>query len=50
LDFYFALGPSIEIIGAETIAENKENILYECTILSFVLILLRSFVAFSIIA
>ncbi len=29
LDFYIVLGPSTEIIGAETIAENQENTLYK---------------------
>jgi hypothetical protein len=44
------LGPSTENIGAETIAENKKNLLYKCTVQSFVKVLLRSFIALYIIA
>jgi hypothetical protein len=52
MDFYAALGPSTEIIiGAETVAKKKtENILYKCTVQSFVKVLLRSLVIPSIIA
>jgi hypothetical protein len=39
------LGPSTEIIGAETIEDNKKNILYKCTVQIFVEVLLRSFLA-----
>jgi hypothetical protein len=50
VDFYVVLGPSTEIIGTETIAENKENILYKWTVRSFVKVLPRGFLALSIIA
>jgi hypothetical protein len=36
LGFYIILGPSVEIIGAETIAKNDENLLNRCTGQGFV--------------
>jgi hypothetical protein len=48
LDFDVVFGPSTEVKGAETIAENQKTILYRCTVQHFVL--LMSFTAFSIIA
>jgi hypothetical protein len=32
LDFYLVLGPSAETIEAESTVDNKENILYKCTV------------------
>ncbi len=38
------------LIGAKKVTEKKENILYKCTVQGFVKVLLRSFIALSIVA